>query len=262
MWRNKIVWVTGGSSGLGLALATLLDQQGAKIVLLARNEAKLRAAASSLTNCLGYAVVDLANIDEIESQYAEISARYGQPQVLINNAGMSQRAFIADTSRATDQRLFDINYFSPRLLTCCALPHMMSHGGHVITVSSMAGKLGSPGRASYAASKHAIGGWMDCLRSEVHARGVRVSVISPDFIATELARSALTGSGEAYGKIDDELASGNSPEKVAKLALHAIEKGRDDIVIASGKVKWGNWIYRLNSEWYHKIIRRFYRRHF
>lgn len=260
MWQGKRVWITGGSAGLGYALAAQLIAEGAKVLIVARNRERLDAATGAL-GCQGLAA-DLSDLSSLDELYRQGVGEFGSPQILINNIGQSQRAYIEQTTTEVDEQLFVMNYFSPQRLTRLALPDMIRHGGHVITIGSMAGKLGSPGRASYAASKHAIIGWMDCLRSEVHAKGVRVSVVNPSFIQTDLGKRALKGDGAFYGKNDDELSQGMTSDETAKRALAAIVSGRDDINLASRKIRWANRIYRLRPDWYHRIIRRFYQREF
>lgn len=267
LWQGKAVWITGGSSGLGLAMARLFCASGANVLLIARNERSLQEAADQCRKVSGKAQVhilaaDLSRLDQLEALYARGCQQLAPPDLLINNVGMSQRAFIPDTVAETDRRLFDINYFSPRLLTCIALPDLIARQSSVLTIASMAGRIGSQGRASYAASKGAIIKWMDCLRSEVHDQGVRVIVASPDFMATNLAKSALTGSGETYGKTDAELGHGLSPAAMAEKIVAAMGRGNDDIVLAGAKIRWAERIYRLHPNWYHKIVRKFYKRSF
>lgn len=266
-WQGKTVWVTGGSSGLGLALAKQYCARGAGVLLIARTETALQDAADQCRKVDGAGQVctlaaDLAELDQLNGVYHQGCHLLSAPDLLINNVGMSQRAFIPETLAQTDRRLFDINYFSPRQLTCIALPDLIERKASILTVASMAGRIGSQGRASYAASKGAIIRWMDCLRSEVHDQGVRVVVVSPDFIATNLAKSALTGSGARYGKTDAELGHGMSPEAMAERILVAMSRGHDDIVLAGAKIRWAERIYRMKPDWYHKIVRKFYKRSF
>lgn len=156
--------------------------------------------------------------------------------VLVNNGGISQRALAKDTALEVDKRRMDVNYFGTIALTKSLLPGMLTHQlGHIVTITSLTGKFGSPYRSSYAASKHALHGFFDSLRAELAQTPVRVTLICPGFVRTNVSIHALKGDGSQLGTMDDATDHGMDPAVLARKMMRAIEQGREEVYFAEKK---------------------------
>jgi short-subunit dehydrogenase len=164
-------------------------------------------------------------------------ARFGGIDILINNGGISQRSKALDTSLEVDKKLMDVNYFGTIALTKAVLPHMLLHElGHIVTISSLVGIIGSPLRSSYSAAKHALHGFFDSLRAELGDSPVQITLICPGFIRTDVSKNALTGDGAPLGTMDDATGNGMLPEVLAQQVLRAIEKGKEEVYIGGKEI--------------------------
>lgn len=233
-FNNKPVWITGASSGIGEALAYELSKRGAHVILSARSTEKLESVQDKLPHPDKAEVVTLDMLDEagVQKTAKEIQARHPNLFMLINNAGRSQRSKVINTEYEVYKDLMKLNYFSVVNLTKAILPTLYKNkAGHIITLSSVAGKLGAPNRSGYAASKHALHGFFDCLRSEAWHEGVIVTLICPGFVNTPIAHNAVSGDGKALGKADPDNANGMSPEYVAKAICDAAEKKKEEVLL-------------------------------
>ena len=256
---DQVVWITGASSGLGEALAMLFAKQGAHLVLSARRPDELERVLNQMVNTERHLVVplDVTDSKAITAAYAQIIEQKGRVDWLINNAGVSQRALICDTTEQTDRRIMELDYFAPVALTRQVLPAMLKQGsGHVVFVSSVAGLLGTQYRASYSAAKGAIHLWANSLRAEVASKGIEVAVVFPGFVKTNVSISALTGNGEALGTMDDAQANGLTSIEFAEQAVEALMAGQEYIVIGGLKEKVGVWLSRVSPALMYKLIRK------
>lgn len=258
MFKNKRVWITGASSGIGEALAYAFAERGANLILSARNETELNRVAAEATK-LGskevmVQILDLARHDSIQSVAQHVLAQVGKVDILINNGGISQRALAMDTTLDVDKKLMDVNYFGTIALTKAVLPNMLTHQlGHIITVTSLTGKFGSPYRSSYAAAKHALHGFFDSLRAELAQTPVKVTLVCPGFVRTNVSINALTGSGTQLGTMDDATEKGMRPEQVAQKILYAIERGKEEVWFG-GKEVLGVYLKRFFPSYFSKLI--------
>ena len=255
---KRVTWITGASSGLGEALAYALSAQGAVLVLSARRQEKLDAVRSWCRNAGQHLVVplDLSDPVGIEPAAGKVLAHFGRVDLLINNAGVTQRALAKDTSLAVDRRIMEIDYFAAIALTKAVLPSMLARrSGRIVVISSVVGRIGTPLRSAYAASKHALHGFFDSLRAEVHADGIGVTVICPGFLRTEVSMHALKGDGTAYGALDPSQAGGMPPETCAARVLEAISHGRDEVVIG-GRETYGIALHRFFPALFRRVIRK------
>lgn len=246
-FNNKPIWITGASSGIGKALARELSSRGAHVILSARSTDKLEAVKESLPHPEKAEVVTLDMLDEsaVQATATKISSKYPNLFMLINNAGRSQRSKVIDTEYTVYKDLMNLNYFSVVHLTKQILPTLYkNNSGHIITLSSVAGKLGAPYRSGYAASKHALHGFFDCLRSEAWHYGVIVTLICPGFVNTPIAHNAVAGDGKALGKSDPDNENGMSPEYVAKAICDAAEKKKEEVLLG-GKELMGIKVKRF-----------------
>ncbi|XP_054993051.1 dehydrogenase/reductase SDR family member 7B isoform X1 [Sorex araneus] len=241
--QNSVVVITGATSGLGRECARVFYAVGAKLVLCGRNKEALEELTEELMAsptaqdqahkpCT--VVFDLTDLEAITESTAEILDCFGYVDVLINNAGISYRGDIIDTSIDVDKKVMDTNYFGPVALTKALLPSMMTRRqGHIVAISSIQGKISIPFRSAYAASKHATQAFFDCLRAEMEQYGIEVTVISPGYIHTNLSLNAITSNGSRYGVMDKNTAEGRSPKEVAQDVLTAVGEKKKDVVLAT-----------------------------
>jgi short-subunit dehydrogenase len=158
----------------------------------------------------------------------------------VNNGGISQRAFAKDTQIRVDKKIMEINYLGTIALTKGILPHFIKNKkGHFVITTSIVGKIGTPLRSSYAASKHALHGFFDSLRAEHHQDNIAVTLVCPGFVNTNVSINALTGDGTPQEKLDVVTENGIQPERFAKLMAIAIKKKKEEVYIAGAKEKLG-----------------------
>ncbi|MDX5406584.1 MAG: SDR family oxidoreductase [Chromatiaceae bacterium] len=257
--KNKVIWITGASGGIGEALARELAADGARLVLSARRHTELERVRASLANSHQHLLLPLDITDDaaIVAAVDSIKQQIGGLDWLINNAGISQRALIQDTSLETERRLFDVNYFAQVNLTKHALPLLLSDGGgKVVFVSSVAGLVGTQYRGAYSAAKAALHLWANSLRAELVDHGLTVATIFPGFVKTDVSRNALTGDGTALGSMDDAQANAMSADAFAEKAVKALLKGKSYIVIGGLKERLGALVSRLSPELLYKMVRK------
>lgn len=257
---QKRIWITGASSGIGEALAYAFANHGAHLILSARKEAELRrvATAASANGAASVIVqpLDLAQHDTIPGIAAGILQKVGKLDILINCGGISQRGLAKDTPLEIDKRLMNVNFFGTVALTKALLPSMLTHQlGHIVTVSSVTGKLGSPLRSAYAASKHALHGFFDSLRAELGETPIQITLVCPGFVRTKVSINALTGSGQPQGIMDPATEKGMLPEEAARRILQAIRQGKEETWFG-GKEILGIYLKRFFPAWFSRIIRR------
>ncbi|MFO1015019.1 MAG: SDR family NAD(P)-dependent oxidoreductase [Caulobacteraceae bacterium] len=233
---QKVAWVTGASSGIGEALVKALVKSGWSVILSGRRVSALEAVAKTAggeTMILPFEVTDFAALPGI----AETALAWkGRIDLLINNAGVSQRSLALDTDFETYQRIMDIDYFAPLRLTQLVLPHMVDRGsGTFVAISSLAGRIGSCMRTGYCSAKFALLGYYEALRAEVDAAyGVKVLTVLPGSVRTAVAANALQGDGSQRGVSDANIDGGMDPDDVARQIVAAIKTGKRDLVIAEG----------------------------
>ena len=256
--QGEVIWITGASSGIGEALAHLFDRRGARLVLSSRREDELRRVRDRCAHPERHLVLplDLGEPESLEAAAARALEHFGQVDVMVHNGGLSQRSRAEETALAVDRRIMEVDYFGAVALTKALLPSMLGRGsGRIVVVSSLVGKIGTPLRSGYSAAKHALHGFFDSLRAEVHDRGVRVTLVCPGFIRTEVSIHALTGDGTPQGTLDRAQAEGMSPETCAEKMARALDRGRDEVLIG-GKEVWAVRLNRLAPALFRHLIRR------
>ena len=239
-FKDKVVWVTGASSGIGEAVVRELDTRGAKIILSARNEEKLNQLKEQLSNKEHHLVkkLDLEHSENFAQLALEVVEHYGRLDVLVNNGGISQRSEAHDTSLDVDRRIMEINYFGNITLTKAVLPVFRSQGsGHILVISSIAGKFGFFLRSAYSASKHALHGFYESLMLEEEKHGVNVTIACPGKINTPISTNALTADGKAHGEMDHNQATGMSAEECARQLLKAVADNKKEVLIGNKEIK-------------------------
>jgi dehydrogenase/reductase SDR family member 7B len=259
-WQQQRVVVTGASSGIGRALALELAARGARLVLAARREQALQAVHAACANPERHQVItlDLEDAASLAEKAVAIETLAGGGiDVLINNAGLSLRGLASDTAVAVDRRIMEVNYFGPIALTKALLPGMLARRhGHVVVVSSIVGHISTPMRSAYAASKHALHGFFDALRAEVHDQGIRVTLLLPGYVSTDISLHALGPDGQPHGRMDDNQSGGMPAQACARRMVDAIERGRAEAVISRPYERFGRWLGRHFPALFRIIVRR------
>ena len=238
--NNKVVWITGASSGIGKALALHLSKERSnKLILSSRREEALNEVKTLCAFPENISIVpfDLAKIETMHDIVDMAIQAFGPIDVLVNNGGVSQRSLIIDTSIEVDKKLMEIDYLGTVALSKAILPHFIEkQSGQFVVVSSLMGKFSSPYRSGYCGAKHALHGFFDALRMEHEKDGIYVTMICPGFVNTNVARNALTGSGDIQNSQDTATAQGLSPEIFAKRMARAIAKKKFEVYIGKKEV--------------------------
>ncbi len=256
--QNKVIWVTGATSGIGEELVYALAEKGAKIIVSARRIAELQHVADK---CKGTELLilplDLADQSNFEEKKNEVLKKFGRIDILINNGGISQRSLVKDTSVDIDRKIMEVNYFGTIALTKIVLPQFLKQGqGKFVVTSSTVGKIGTPFRSGYSASKHALHGFFDSLRAELHDNKISVLLVCPGFIQTNVSVNALTETGEKLGIMDEATAQGLSPKECARQIIKGILEEKQEIVVGGMKEKGGILIKRFFPNFFSVVIRK------
>ena len=257
-YENTIIWITGASSGIGEALAYALSREGARLILSARREDELNRVREGCEHPdkVHVLTMDLELHEQMEDLCEKAWSIFGGIDVLVNNAGISQRSLIAQTDLTVYQRLMKINYLGTIALTTSVLPRFKAAGtGHFVTVTSLMGRFGSPYRSGYCAAKHALHGFFDVLRMEHEKDGIDVTLICPGFVQTNVARNAMTADGSPQLENDSATAKGLTPEVFVKRMLRAMKRKKYEAYIGRGEVK-GIYLKRFFPKILHKVVMR------
>ncbi len=258
-FSDKIIWITGASSGIGKALAVELSNQNASIILSSRKKEDLLLVKNACKNpdAIKIITLDLEKHATLQAKANEAIAAFGKVDILINNGGISQRSFAKDTTIEVDKRIMDINYLGTVALTKAILPHFIKNkSGHFVTTSSIVGKIGTPLRSSYAASKHALHGYFDSLRAEIYNNNIAVTLICPGFVNTNISKNALTGNGTPQQKMDAATKNGIQPNRFAKLMVKSIQQRKEEVYISGAKEKLGVYVKRFFPKIFSVLIRK------
>jgi len=256
--KNTVVWITGASSGIGEALAYNYSAKGAKLIISARNRdelfrVKMACKNPALVHVLSF---DLENTEMLPQKAADAIRIFGRIDLLINSGGISQRSLAIDTTLATEERLMRINFWGTVGLSKAVLPTMIAQGGgHIVCISSLVGKFGTRLRSAYSASKHALHGYFDSLRSEVFDKNIHITIACPGYIKTNVTINALTADGTPQGSMDEAQANGMSPEACAAEIVKAIDQKKEEVYIGGKEVK-GVLFKRLLPARFSKYIRK------
>ncbi|XP_075969589.1 dehydrogenase/reductase SDR family protein 7-like isoform X2 [Anticarsia gemmatalis] len=263
--QNKVVVITGASSGIGEALAHIFYENGCKVVLASRRQSELERVKNDLiqknlpTQTLEPIVLplDLGDLKDVDSFVKKVHDICGHIDILINNGGVSHRGPILHTMLDVDLKIMAVNYFGAVALTKGCLPKMVERkSGHIVFVSSVQGLIAIPDRSAYAASKHAMQAFGDSLRAEMHQHGVNVTMISPGYIKTAISLNAYTGSGDAHGAMDPSTAAGFTPEYAANKIVDAIVSKQKELVVSQFVPKLGIYIRHSFPSLYFWIMAR------
>jgi short-subunit dehydrogenase len=232
--KDKVVIITGSSSGIGLATATEFARMGAKVVLAARRVEILKQIMNSLRE-QGYTAIavetDVTREEDCKNLIDTTIREFGKIDVLINNAGISMRALFRDVDLNVLKRLFDVNFWGAVTCTKYALPYLIKQHGSVVGVSSVAGFVGLPGRTGYSASKYALHGFLETLRIENLKNGLHVLILCAGFTKSDIRKKALTADGTQQGFTPREEEKMMQPEEVARAIAKAIRRRRNYVIL-------------------------------
>ncbi|MGJ4748345.1 SDR family oxidoreductase [Leptospira sp. SA-E8] len=257
-FKDKVVWITGASSGIGEALASELKDSGAKLILSARRKEELIRVKDQLgktdEDCL-VLPFDLENYSFIESLPDQAILKFGKVDVLVNNGGISQRSLAHETTIRTYESILKVNFLGNIALTLALLPHFRKRReGYVISISSVAGKFGVPLRSGYSASKSALTGFYESIRAENKNVNLKVLLVYPGFIKTKISENAISGNGTKHGKMDQAIANGIEVEECAREILNAIASEKNEIVIAGLKERFGIFLHKYFPKLFAKFL--------
>jgi len=256
--ENKVVWITGASSGIGEALTYALNREKAKIIISSRRADELDKVKKNCQypDLVKILALDLSQHNELAAKTKEAINLFNGIDILINNGGISQRALAVETKLDVDKRIMDINYFGSIILTKNILPLMLAkNSGSIIVITSLLGKFGTAYRSAYAASKHALHGFFDSLRSEVFQQNVQILLVVPGFIKTNVSINALSADGSPTNTMDPGQESGMLPEKLAEKIIDAIKSNKEEITVG-GKETIGVFLKRIFPAIFSKMIRK------
>ena len=258
-WNNQIVWVTGASSGIGKACAEAWARRGATVVLSARKAETLDAVAAPLRNNgarVHVVTLDLSNSDSLPAVAQHVEEKVGPVNVMVHCGGISQRSKAIDTSLDVDRRVMEIDYFGTLALTKALLPGMVERGrGHFVVVTSLMGLFSSPLRSGYCGAKHALHGFFESLRAEHHDDGLKVTMVCPGFIRTNISLNAVVGDGSQQGTMDAKTGAGMTAEQCAERMVKAVERNKAEVLIGRYEIL-AAYIKRLSPALLRRIVRR------
>lgn len=255
-FKGQIVWITGASSGIGEATAIAFSKAGAKVILSSRKRDQLEAVAQKCKGETYILPLDLTNSDTFAELVTEAISAFGNVHILVNNGGISQRSLAAETSLEVDRRVMEVNYFGNIALTKALLPHFRKQKeGSVVVISSLSGKFGFFLRSAYAASKFALVGFYESLRLEEEKNNLRVHLVFPGFIRTNISKNAIDAQGNQHGKMDDNQNQGITADECALQLIKGLLKNQRDIYIG-GKEMLSLKIQRFFPNLFHRIIRK------
>ncbi len=257
-FADKVIWITGASSGIGEAMAYAFAREGARLVLSSRRPEELERVRHACARSDEHIAVplDLARSGTFPSTVADVLARCGRIDVLVNNGGVTQRSLALDATEETERAMMEVDYFGHVALTKAVLPSMRARrSGHVVVVSSVMGYLGTPGRSTYAAAKHALHGYFDSLRAELWREAIAVTIACPGYVRTAASRNALGPRGEKHGRTDATHQRGIAPEKCAAAIVRAVARRREEIVVGGWEVG-GYYLKRFTPWLVSRIVRR------
>jgi short-subunit dehydrogenase len=257
--KDRIIWITGASSGIGEALAYESAKQGAKLILSARRENELQRVKKACQLPDEHILVlplDLAKHDSMAGKVAKVMDVFGKIDILVNNGGISQRSLAKDTDFSVYKKLIDVDYLGTVALSKAVLPVFLKQGyGHYAVVTSLMGRFASPLRSGYCGAKHALHGFFDALRMEHHEDHIKVTIVCPGYIQTNVSMNALTSDGSKQNTMDKATGSGMSPAFCAQKILKAIEREKMEVLIG-GKETIGVYLKRFFPRLLHHIVRK------
>ena len=237
-FSNQVVWITGASSGIGEATAYRFAREGARLIVTAL-EADLLEQVVARCQSLGApdAVAlpfDLSQLDGLPALAEQAWQAFGRIDIFYNNAGISQRGTTVETDMKVIHKVMDIDFYAPVILTKAVLPRMIAQGGGQLAVTtSIAGCFGFPMRCAYSSAKHALYGFFETVQAENYKDNIRVTIVCPGRVRTNISLHALEKDGRQHGKMDAGQAGGITPERAARKIVNAIYRRRREVLVGS-----------------------------
>lgn len=253
MITQKVVVITGASSGIGKALAERYAHAGYKLALAARNIERLQKAAELLPTDSLLVTCDVSQMDDCQQLIRQTIERFGRIDTLINNAGISMRALFQDVSLEVLHQVMDINFWGSVYCTKFALPYLQKTQGSIIGISSIAGHRGLPARSGYSASKFAMNGFLEAIRAELLPDKVHVLTVSPGFTASNIRKVALNAQGSQQGESPRDETNMMSAEAVAEAVFKAQQKRKHSIILTT-QGKLTVFLNKWFSKWMDKKV--------
>jgi short-subunit dehydrogenase len=257
--ENKVVWITGASSGIGEALAYQFAMHGARLVLSSRRQIELERVKAKCKGAkqVEILLLDVTLIEELPARVNEVLQLMGGVDIMVLNAGISQRSLAIDTRLEVYRKIMEINYFSVVQMTLAVLPYFkQKNAGQVIVISSVAGKAGLPVRTAYCSSKHAVEGFFASLRVELWKTAIKILVVRPGAVKTNIAASALKGDGQTNNQKDETIEKGMPAEKCAAAIVSAAALNKKELMVGSVKEKAFYQLNRFTPNLVFDIIKR------
>ena len=240
IFSDRVVWITGASSGIGEALVVAFVQGGSRVIASAKDVEGLNRVADRCAGLKGSITTvpfDLCETDAIENLVARVHEKAGRIDMLLNIGGISQRALITETPLWLDRKIMEVNYFGTIALTKAVLPYMIRNGGgYIAATSSISGRFGFPLRSAYSASKQALHGFFETLLLEHSGDNIRISVLIPGRVKTMISYHALKADGTEHSRLDEGQAGGITPEKAARQIIRGLERNRREILVGSSEL--------------------------
>lgn len=256
-FKDKCIWITGASSGIGREMAIQLSQQSNHLILSARNTEALKAVKESCQHQnIDILPLDLADHDALSTICSSNQRLIQSVDILINNGGVSQRSSSWETDIAVYKKIMDVNFMGSVILTKAVLPTFRTkNSGHIVAMSSVAGKFGVPLRSGYSASKFALHGYYDAMRAELSSSNIDITLVCPGFVNTDISKNALKGDGSQHGKLDQAQEEGLTVEEMVKKTLVKIAQRTDEFVIGGFyKAHLATWLSRITPKIFKRII--------
>lgn len=258
-FKDKVIWITGASSGIGEAVAIEFAKQGARLILSARREEELqRVAKETQLPELDLMILpfDLNDTSKASALAAQVINKFGRIDLLINNGGFSQRSEAMETSEEIERQIIEVNYFAHVNLTKAVLPYMKRQkSGQLVVVSSITGKFGFYLRSSYSAAKHALHGYFESLRLETEKLGIATLIVCPGKIKTGVSINAITSHGTKHDEMDASHLDSMSSEECALQIISAIKSGKEEIFVGGKEILMVR-IKRLFPQLFSKLVRK------
>ena len=257
-FENKVIWITGASSGIGEELAIQLDKLGARLILSARNQIKLENLRESLINKDHHFVLplDLEKSEEFDKKAIQVFDHFGRIDILVNNGGISQRANAFETSMEVNRKIMEVNFFGNIALTKAVLPFMQRQKlGQILVISSIAGKFGFFLRSAYSAAKHALHGYYESFALEEEHNGISVTIVCPGKINTPISTNAINAEGNKHGIMDHNQETGMPVDVCVNQILKALQSNKREVLIGNKEI-WAVRIKRFFPWLFWKIIKK------
>lgn len=235
-FKDKVVWITGSSSGIGEATAYRFAQESAKLILTALEDDILMKVKEKCLSLGAPAVevlpFDLSLTEQLEDLADKAWNSFGRIDVFYNNAGISQRGTTVETQMSVIRKVMDVDYYAPVILTKAVLPKMIAQGGgQLVVTTSIAGLFGFPLRCAYSSAKHALYGFFETVQAEYYSQNIRVTIVCPGRVRTNISYYALEKDGSRHGKLDAGQAGGVTPEQAADKIVKAVYRKKREVMV-------------------------------